>query len=265
MPGPARPLPRLWTREELARDSARSIEAFVASWKSKGASAYRGYFAEAVEASQRLLESTEDLHALDSDHLDVRDLYVREVARYLAGPPLSEDDLRIIAGVRNLWTPNNAEKVNAVIRSVLDAERFPWLEERRRPNPIERREAIRWTARLLAAQKAGTARRSEPSKRQEKTVADRLLAPPLELVRVPARAIWSIRDIDAGRFCGQSEVGGSRADLTIGLRDRIRAIECKVSNSEVNSYKRLNHEVGDKAARWKLAFGDQVIPAAVLA
>ncbi|MGI8913480.1 MAG: XamI family restriction endonuclease [Chloroflexota bacterium] len=33
---------------------------------------------------------------------------------------------------------------------------------------------------------------------------------------------------------------------------------------EVNSYKRLNHEVGNKAASWTRAFGQGVIPAAVL-
>lgn len=41
-------------------------------------------------------------------------------------------------------------------------------------------------------------------------------------------------------------------------------VECKVSNSEVNSYKRLNHECGDKAAKWRGAFGDEAITAAVL-
>ena len=60
-------------------------------------------------------------------------------------------------------------------------------------------------------------------------------------------------------------MGGTRADFTIGLRERLLLIECKASNSEVNSYKRLNHEIGDKAAVWKRSFGESVIPAAVLA
>ena len=71
--------------------------------------------------------------------------------------------------------------------------------------------------------------------------------------------------MQSGEFCRQSNVGGTRADFTVGLRDRLLLIECKASNSEVNSYKRLNHEIGDKAAVWKRSFGESVIPAAVLA
>jgi hypothetical protein len=38
-----------------------------------------------------------------------------------------------------------------------------------------------------------------------------------------------------------------------------------VSNSEVNSIKRLIHERGNKARIWTNAFGSEAIPAAVLA
>ena len=42
-------------------------------------------------------------------------------------------------------------------------------------------------------------------------------------------------------------------------------IECKVSNSAVNSVKRVNKEAAGKAAEWLKGFGDQqVIPCAVL-
>jgi len=43
------------------------------------------------------------------------------------------------------------------------------------------------------------------------------------------------------------------------------AIECKVSNSTVNSYKRLVHDTGGKASHWYSQLGRaQVIPSAVL-
>lgn len=45
---------------------------------------------------------------------------------------------------------------------------------------------------------------------------------------------------------------------------QIVCLECKVSNSEVNSYKRLNHEAVDKVAKWKEAFGRQCVSGAVL-
>ena len=47
-----------------------------------------------------------------------------------------------------------------------------------------------------------------------------------------------------------------RADVVLGLYDgRFMALECKVSNSGVNSYKRLNHEVTDKVEKWHAMFG----------
>jgi len=43
------------------------------------------------------------------------------------------------------------------------------------------------------------------------------------------------------------------------------AIECKVSNSGVNSYKRLVHDTGGNAAHWYNQLGRaQVVPCAVL-
>lgn len=48
------------------------------------------------------------------------------------------------------------------------------------------------------------------------------------------------------------------------LDGRLLAIECKVSNSAINSVKRLLRETGNKAERWRDAFGQQALPAAVL-
>ncbi|HLK80081.1 MAG TPA: XamI family restriction endonuclease [Xanthobacteraceae bacterium] len=55
-------------------------------------------------------------------------------------------------------------------------------------------------------------------------------------------------------------------ELLARLKDgRVMAIECKVSNSTVNSYKRLVHDTGGKAAHWYNQLGRaQVIPSAVL-
>jgi len=46
---------------------------------------------------------------------------------------------------------------------------------------------------------------------------------------------------------------------------RIMPIECKVSNSALNSIKRLNHDAAVKAETWTKDFGTRnVVPAAVL-
>ena len=54
--------------------------------------------------------------------------------------------------------------------------------------------------------------------------------------------------------------------MVVGLYDRrVLAIECKASNSEVNSFKRINHEAVGKARSWVADFGrNQLVPAAIL-
>lgn len=61
-------------------------------------------------------------------------------------------------------------------------------------------------------------------------------------------------------------MGTRKADFVIGLWDHRRMlIECKVSNSELNSVKRLNNDAAAKAEAWLQDFGrNNVVPAAVL-
>ena len=61
-----------------------------------------------------------------------------------------------------------------------------------------------------------------------------------------------------GEFCGESKLGDTRADLVIRLYDRrAMPVECKSSNSAVNSFKRINHEALGKARAWIAAFGSR--------
>jgi adenine-specific DNA-methyltransferase len=79
---------------------------------------------------------------------------------------------------------------------------------------------------------------------------------------VHLRAVYSaaaMRDLDLGRPVPRAMLAAS--PRWSGLA---RETETVVSNSEVNSFKRLNHEVGNKAASWTRAFGQGIVPAAVL-
>jgi len=72
--------------------------------------------------------------------------------------------------------------------------------------------------------------------------------------------------LPTGCVAHQPYLRNSEADIAARLQDgRLLAIEGKVSNSSLNSIKRLIHEVGDKASNWREEFGDNVVPAAVLA
>ena len=86
---------------------------------------------------------------------------------------------------------------------------------------------------------------------------------------VPIRRIESLRR-DAprpGEFSERSCVlGEDEADIVIGLYDhRVLAIECKASNSEINSRKRINKEIGQDARNWVSRFGsDDFVPAGTM-
>jgi hypothetical protein len=117
----------------------------------------------------------------------------------------------------------------------------------------------------MAASRVGTARRNESKKKQEQLVATGLLARNWKMVD-PRAFSTSSHLPQAGEFCRESLLGATKADFLLGLRDgRHMPIECKVSNSYVNSVKRLNREAAGKAEYWIKSFGDlNVVPAGVL-
>ena len=83
----------------------------------------------------------------------------------------------------------------------------------------------------------------------------------------PLRGIRNlINDSPAPRhFFTQINLGSDNADLVLRLDDgRLLAIECKGSNSEINSRKRLNKEAVQNARAWLSGFGGQVVPAVAL-
>lgn len=72
-------------------------------------------------------------------------------------------------------------------------------------------------------------------------------------------------DLPRGTFARETRLAGAKCDVPAGLKDgRRMAVECNVSNSAVNSVKRLVRETGGKADRWRTEIGNSVVPAAVL-
>ena len=113
-----------------------------------------------------------------------------------------------------------------------------------------------------------TFRRSKAKGTQESAVKDKLQE--IGLREVSPRDIAMLDAApDVGEFCVESKLGtpdGTRADLVVRLYDgRAMPVECKVSNSAVNSFKRVNHEAVGKARAWLTGFGNrQVVPMAVI-
>ena len=217
------------------------------------------------------------LPSLADDSLDPEDIGAlvgdkdaRTAFRYLAAPPVSEDDLKTLAETRLSAAAlrsdaAQAQRVRDVVLHIIDPHRFPWIAERRDPTAHERAQAIVASAALVAARKVETSRRSDARREQEDAVASMLRD--IGFTEVPARDIPLLDAAPApGRFCRESKLGDSRADIVIRLYDRrAMPVECKASNSAVNSFKRVNHEAAGKARAWLAGFGRrQIVPCAVI-
>lgn len=265
-------LPPRWTTDQfqVARDLA--ADAFRRDRMSEPLEIYTEAYEKRRDAFDELVEKTIDLTQLREMAGDVlTDAALLEVVRYLAGPPISTDDLKTVAEASLAPTPirKDAAMAQRIIDTVLlglDGRRFPWIREGRTPTEAEREAAAIATTALIASQRVSTERRNESGTALEHAAGDRLTAGGMK--RVAPRIINTLDDAPTvGEFCGESMFGGRKADLVVRLYDRrVLALECKVSNSSTNSIKRLNNDAAVKAVAWLREFGQrQCVPAAILA
>lgn len=248
------------------------IASHRARWHSVDLDRYSDEFAAARRATESLLSVTRDLELLRKAALAIvanADSLV--VLRYLAGPPISEDDLKVLADTNTLNAtrvskePWRAKEAVETILLGLDANRFPWVGESRKPTASERDAAVVATATLIAQRRTMTSRAHESKQEQEDAVAAALVS--VGFRQVPNREIPTFSQAPSpGTFCRESIVGGRKADIVARLLDgRLMPIECKVSNSSTNSVKRLNNDAAVKAKTWLEEFGSsQTVPTAVL-
>ena len=263
--------PSVWSSDQLERDVERSLSEFRERRFAESHAGYVSIFERYRVHVRNLLEESDNLQGLVSVVrqyvLDDEKCYA---LRYLASPYISDDDLKVLADVKLSASafdsdPEVANRIVKVVSANIDPWRFPWFHENRLPTDGERRIAIVSTTALIASSRSQTQRRSDAKTRQESEIAQALEE--VGLCRVRRRAVDTPnRAPDIGEFCLESALGNHKADLIARLYDgRILAIEAKVSNSVVNSYKRVNHDTVAKVTGWLSQFGTYgVVPAAVL-
>lgn len=260
-------LPRVLTIDEMEREADAALQAFVKDRMTEGTAPYLSAFKEARQLVSKLFAVTGNLMRLESKTIcDSPDLI--QAVRFLGGPPLSQDDLDTLSGgqvcARKSVDEELAARAIEVVRTFLDTCRYPWIDSTRNPSKAAIRNAVDWTSSLWAVEKCKTLRRIESSAVQERRVADMLQEAGLQ-EELAIRTIRALDDLPRGRFTREIVLGNPKADLAVRLLDgRLLAIECKVSNSAVNSVKRLNRETGGKADKWRNLYGRQVVTAAVL-
>jgi XamI-like restriction endonuclease len=262
-------LPPRWTLDQFTDGVTRAIEVFRIERLNEAREDYTSHFDEARAAVEDLLELSTGLTTLDrTGRAALADAGYLEALRYIAAPPVSFDDLETLSGVAagEFQADGKWQTVIATVLALVDTRRFGWLADGREPTEAERNAAIVATAAQIASRRIMTARANEAKAAQEDLVRTALTG--YGYTEVTARVINTLRDAPSpSEFCGESMLGSRKADFVIGLwDDRILAVECKVSNSKINSIKRVKNDAAVKAKLWIQEFGDRlIVPAAVIA
>jgi hypothetical protein len=266
--------PPRWSLDQLEKDRAEAIKNFREERLIEPLDAYAEAFEQYQGRVEDLLETTIDLTIFDpkvgADVVTNEEML--EVFRYVSGPPISEDDLKTLVAATSLspkslnGLPAIVEQIVEVVMAGIDRRRFPWVREKREPTEAEKKTSVIATAALIATQRVQTLRRSEGKEKQEGLVQRSLME--TGFMKVLRREIPNIVYYapKPGEFCPESVLGTRKADFVIGLWDgRTMPVECKVSNSALNSVKRLNNDAAAKAEAWIKDFGSKnVVPVALL-
>lgn len=264
--------PPVWTSEQLDAARIKAEEHFREGRHTEPLDAYLELFDEYQGIVEEVLEQTVDLTQLRDHAVEIlADPRKQEVFRYLSGPPVSLDDLKVLVQARSFAASRFADDHDLVdqlvnfLQNWHDRRRFPWITGNWEPEEHEREAAILATTALLAMRRLETMRRNQGKELQERLVANQLQR--ARFTQVPTRNVPTLHKAPGpGEFCRESMLGTRKADFIIGLWDgRTMPLECKVSNSSTNSIKRLNGDAAVKAETWRHDFGElQVVPAAVL-
>jgi XamI restriction endonuclease len=270
--------PRTWSDEELHHHAALALEAFVERRIREPRDQYRKHLSVRRNAVLRLFKTLAGVDPREPDPGIVRDVLLDgellDALRYVAGPPVSSDDLGVLVTRSTTRLSKEQMKTNdalvtdalKLICTLADPARFPWIAARRAPTRREIVAAISSTAIVHATQTIQTERRAY-GKFVERQLESRLLACGFRKLKPPTRArIESPSQWPRERtFFGECQVYGRKCDLLIGTSDgRIIAVEAKDSSSIVNSVKRVLNDTAAKASQWQVRAGKEIVPVALL-
>jgi len=268
---------RKWSRVEIDRDVREAKDFFRRRRLEEPKERYLQAFSQLEKANKRVIEVLPQLFTSDADSellaSLIQDEHFLTALRYLGAPPISSDDLKTLVGFSLAPTliaadPEKARSVIDVLRRILDPKRFPWIYENRPASSSEKKAAILASSVAASAQRVQTSRRSDERDAVEGAVKSLLVDLGWSQQDTPRKGIQTLLTDAPGRnrFMVGCTVGEHNADIVVRLPDgRVLALECKASNSEINSRKRINKEVAVDAGSWVRRFGEHnVVPAAVI-
>jgi hypothetical protein len=197
------------------------------------------------------------------------------VLRHLLAPPISQDQFRLFAKSWIKATEKNgkpvkpaaADQISTVFEERRDRRLTPWLTAKRTPKMAELLATLGTVGPLIASQRLATARRTRLAELQERDAI--ALLEQSGWLRQQSRLITTGGALGVREFMHKARFKSGKKenqeiDIACGLGDTyILAVECKVTNDETNSIKRMN-DILKKATAWRAHWGNYVIPAAIL-
>lgn len=273
---PAFPKPaKEWTSAEIQADCARAKADFRTRRTAGPLNDYLLEFPTAKAAADNIVANLTRILATPAD----QSLLAKIVAnpskftalRYLAAPPISEDDLDTLLGssLSAKALRENAVLANelvSLLTASLDPKRFAWIAAGKRPTATELGAAKLASAVAAAIARVQTRRRGDEKAALEDDIEALLQSMAWTKAAKPRTAVTLLaHGPRAGEYIQHCTLGTDNLDFVIGLkRGRTLALEAKASNSEINSRKRLNREVVVDAQNLQSHFGTQVVAAAAL-
>jgi hypothetical protein len=208
------PAPR-WTADDFAQAQIAATEAFRQERLIEPADLYNEAFLACRQAIIDLFRLSANLmRPLEVAVEITAQPMLLEVLRYLTGPPVSEDDLKVLTGaslaparLRN--SPDMARRVIETMWGAVDPHRFPWVHEAVEPTTEEAEAATLATATLMATRRVMTARANQAKTHQEELVTTRLRTEGFEEVRTRVDRLLGARIGQLGRFLGSRPVAPS--------------------------------------------------------
>ncbi len=194
--------------------------------------------------------------------------------RSLTAPPISQDQFKLSCkewpkGTEKSGKPLKMEQARASARAIeskLDRTLARWKSSSRKPTRREIHKLVHATEITLARQQFETIRRNDLAAQQEGAFVE--LLEELGWQKLPSKVIDERADLPRKTYMHKAKFATrtrpAEVDVACGFGGTVvLATECKVTNDQTNSVKRIN-DILKKAESWRAHWGSFVQTAALL-
>ncbi len=196
------------------------------------------------------------------------------VLRHLMAPPISQDQFALLCADYRKQAENKGRSVRSTAATAITATFLSgrdrvltrWLDDDRWPTSTQIKHLLRGVVPLLSVQTTATVRRGRMSVEQENAVVT--LLSNRGWTPQSIGLISNLTDVQPQHFLHKTRFATKtrpqEVDIACGLPGTVvLAMECKVTNDQTNSVKRIN-DVLKKATAWQAHWGSFVRTAALL-